>query len=730
MGIKNLLRHLPGGRADDQRKKFSTLTSLSNRKTPVDIDCGSLIYSCVLHNTDAYLDGNLLPAAKEFYRRAIYIMHILKWDAVFVMDGSSPEEKKHEHERRRARHNGMSISSTMTAMCAKVCQQHLIPFVVSPQEADMQVRRQRCQAVVLSSDGDAIAYGAPYVVLVDRFGSETFRTIDMSLPVTIDIQRKYPLYACTKRFGIKIIHWWAAVNGCDVSANKSGIDGVGSGTFLKVAKHLCTSASSDVSAMQMATFLLQYGSAEARSKHTVDAIVEDLEFVSNWYCNGGCYYSEGGNIVSFDGSIRQRAVRSTTEHMRGRLDPKEKAPFTAQQNQQINEVIPHNMFHSSAEDKSNIRGVVLPEGRASVDDCLKAEVKKMLISRGASVMGKDGKELGVDDLRARLKRFLFVEKERPSQTVYFNRTDSNGIFSKIDTGHKQSIERILRNLARSHAHTNSGLVEFFSEVESLHTNGRFIDDFDTIAAESPEIDPNTICEEFIHIGHEKRSKSIRNALKRVVEMNDLLYHAVAWREDRRSFFILSKQQASQRHDQKTRTMTGAGERPLRQEYLVMMEMQVQPTDKEKDGHTLGVFVRVRRSYCALCTAGYGLCYHRGMALWTQYNHWGEGRPTPKPTTISACPWIPGSRGERSCKVTEEATNLMIEKLPDFPEEYDGLEDNTRRKRNMHYGHSARYDVYGGNAEKRAQLSDPAYVSPDRTKLLFQCLRDAQMNVEE
>ena len=64
---------------------------------------------------------------------------------------------------------------------------------------------------------------------------------------------------------------------------------------------------------------------------------------------------------------------------------------------------------------------------------------------------------------------------------------------------------------------------------------------------------------------------------------------------------------------------------------------VESTTMESHGHTLGVVTCVMRLYCAACKAGGGMCYHRWSLLWKQHNHWGEGRPTPRPTTALGYP---------------------------------------------------------------------------------------------
>ncbi len=115
-------------------------------------------------------------------------------------------------------------------------------------------------------------------------------------------------------------------------------------------------------------------------------------------------------------------------------------------------------------------------------------------------------------------------------------------------------------------------------------------------------------------------------------MDNILYHAIAWADNKKSVYIISKQQSSQVRDEKTRHKTAPGEKLKLTEYLVMVQLLVQPTTVESHGHTLGCFTHVMRSYCAACKAGCGMCYHRASLLWMQYLHWGEGRPTPKPAT--------------------------------------------------------------------------------------------------
>ena len=144
-----------------------------------------------------------------------------------------------------------------------------------------------------------------------------------------------------------------------------------------------------------------------------------------------------------------------------------------------------------------------------------------------------------------------------------------------------------------------------------------------------------------------------------MEMDAILYHSNARSEDGKSLYIISKQRASQTRDEKTRNKTGYGEKPKLAEYLVLMQVMIEETTVESHGHTLGIAVRVMRSYCALCCAGLGMCNHKSACLWMQHLHWGEGRPTPKPVTSDYCTWIPGSGAKQNCLSVEPAHIMNI-----------------------------------------------------------------------
>ncbi|KAL7525604.1 hypothetical protein ACHAWF_004185 [Thalassiosira exigua] len=234
------------------------------------------------------------------------------------------------------------------------------------------------------------------------------------------------------------------------------------------------------------------------------------------------------------------------------------------------------------------RGLSLPNGRNSIMECRVDELKAMLVVRGGSVTAKDGRALNRDELRRLVTVYLSMEGENKKHTVYFNQERvGNGIFADIDTSQRRTIPQIVQSLVDCPEFEKSPR-QFFLNITNLLSQKRFTDDYATIALEAPELQETFIHQTFIHVGENPSQKNIRSSLARVMQMNNVLYHANARSDDRKPMYIVSKQVASQNHDQKTRNKTAPGEKPLTSEYLVMMQVMVQATTVESHGHTLGI----------------------------------------------------------------------------------------------------------------------------------------------
>ena len=109
--------------------------------------------------------------------------------------------------------------------------------------------------------------------------------------------------------------------------------------------------------------------------------------------------------------------------------------------------------------------------------------------------------------------------------------------------------------------------------------------------------------------------------------------------------ILCKAQASMIRDEKTRNNTDKdGHLTKKQEYLLIMEMEYQKSDQIENGHNLGIFSKMLRSYCTKFVAGQGNCRRKSEWMWYQYHHWTDERlGIDRPCALDACSWAPGGK---------------------------------------------------------------------------------------
>ena len=80
----------------------------------------------------------------------------------------------------------------------------------------------------------------------------------------------------------------------------------------------------------------------------------------------------------------------------------------------------------------------------------------MIIARGGKYTGRDGKALRQEETQKVVWAYVSMEIENSLSTVYFNRErEKNEIFSKLDTGERQSIPQITGQLVRCGEFENS-----------------------------------------------------------------------------------------------------------------------------------------------------------------------------------------------------------------------------------------------------------------------------------
>ena len=233
-----------------------------------------------------------------------------------------------------------------------------------------------------------------------------------------------------------------------------------------------------------------------------------------------------------------------------------------------------------------------------------------------------------------------------------------------------------------------------------------------------------VTKSYSHIGAKDDQRAINLSRKQVMEMDERVYHAYCKADDEQSIFVLSMQKATMKTDESKRN--NSGDKPDLNNYLIMVQIAINPTSYELHGHDLGECSHLMRSYCVKCKAGCGMCRHRAALLWMQHLHWSDSRPTAieKPPTSDFCSWFPGSKcDKRSASVKEPSAKCFRIKLPSSDEQARSkLEDG--RDRNCQKGVPARFQVHKSKA-KMAKFTSSAYSNQNRFKQLYKALRDAQ-----
>ena len=688
------------------------------------IDGGSILYACAHKNSLSYEAGDYIPAVKSFLGLLLCLRSVHKWYPIIVFDGRPPPEKADEHQRR----TGPSNTSLYIGMCAHVCRRHFFEYVVSPLEADVQIGRRfhdpSSTVVVFTGDSDLITYGHKIVIVVESWFRETYRYFDLRVPVTEETRLQYPLYDYYHKYGVKVFYWWSAVMGCDVSlgGRKTGITHAGSAVFLSSLKTFADSG--DVpNVSTFAEALHCQSSTRVTDAYSVEDICDELRRVSDWFGSAGRFYDKEANVWSIRGDVIESSIRDTYRHMIGELDPKTGAAYSAEDQEKLNNLEPHNLLHDTSTDKAT-QNKSLPPGRNSVKECTNNELKLILISKGASI-SKNGKGFSKTDLEIYAQGHLLVDDENESHTVHFNRSrENNGSFAVIDTSSRKSIPQIINALITANAHEEA-IMDFFRDIQLLLTADKFEHDFNAIAIGSPHMKEDFVLKCYSHIGQKDDQRAIELSRHQVMEMDEVVYHGYCWAEDGDSIYILSKQKASMKHDEAKPDSTR--EKPEFNDYLVMVQIATNATTYELHGHDLGECAHIMRSYCAYCKAGCGMCRHRAALLWMQHLHWSEHRPMAieRPPTSDFCSWIPGSQcSKRAASVNEPAKKCFRISLPSTNDEARKKLE-VGRQRSCQKGVPAEYQLHKSKS-KMAKFKSSTYTSQERFSRLYKALRDAQL----
>jgi len=174
-------------------------------------------------------------------------------------------------------------------------------------------------------------------------------------------------------------------------------------------------------------------------------------------------------------------------------------------------------------------------------------------------------------------------------------------------------------------------------------------------------------------------------------------------------------------DEKNCNNTEDGEAPQKKEYMVLLELDFQPTNMHDTKHSLGIFTTVKRSYCTGCVAGQGSCRHRSEQLWFQYYHWTNERlDINRPPNLDACSWAPGSISLHSsvkCHIYQQQTMKHKKTI-----EAQKAKIKRGAQRNCTEGISGEYQIYINAAKQRHRTGRFTAV---RCNQFFKLLREQQ-----
>ena len=176
------------------------------------------------------------------------------------------------------------------------------------------------------------------------------------------MEEELPVYFYYHRFGLRIIHWWAAIMGCDISEMESGVVGAGRESFIKALRSIGTTPPEDLTSLMFATKVREFATKRCRLSYSVKSIANEMDRVVRWFTTGGTFYDNDANVFSVAGKRLRAADNVSLQHMRGNLNPKTRKQFTKEEKRIIERIQPHNLLHNSAADRDKIVGHSLPSG--------------------------------------------------------------------------------------------------------------------------------------------------------------------------------------------------------------------------------------------------------------------------------------------------------------------------------------------------------------------------------
>lgn len=654
MGGNDLLPHLPGG-----KHYIQDFYKLNFKKKVVPIDAAGLLWQCAAKHAEDYLQGNLLPALIEFAHHLNFFKSICGWNIKLYFDGMpNPnkqfEDKRREEKRQNATDNYGRIKNTpeYLAKATRVAASLEIEYYVAREEADPHVSYDSTvnELIPVSGDSDLLIYGIhSEIVIVNSYEQGWYRIIDLKATTEVG---EYPLYDLYKLHGKVVFQLYAACRGCDFTEKRGGIIGIGFATFMSIASAAEGELNVDSFSQSMWCNDATKDIAQKNGWNSIDEVREYLQRVVDIYSNAHIYDKHSNTILTATGEQINEATDKSKQHIKGSIDTKTQQPHPKKLLDEMSNIESRQLLHQSAANESQIRGAKLDK---TPSQCTVTELRDFIAAHGGNITGNK------PDLVPLAEQYLFLGKESPKVLVDRNPNPNGLMYANIDTGGERSIREILEDLMKSAEKTDEdkSIYNLIKDAYNAYEDGLFEDRYDNIAVNAPELPESLIYSSAAHIGCSTNAKNIGDAFKRCLYNNETAsYHGIAFILNTNKVLILSKAHASMATDEKTRNKTEKYVAPKKKQYLVIIEMIYTPTNIIEHNHSLGVFVKVGRSYCGGCIAGQGHCRHRAERLWHQYHHWTDERHgIGRPPTIDACSWVGGGR-KLACDVRLDIHQLQ------------------------------------------------------------------------
>ena len=652
MTFKNLRKHLPTTKVDYMRY---TRPGYIRR-----IDVAGAIYTCILQDKQKYVEDDYAIAWAHWQRFVQQLKREGLGDAELVFDGKDNTHKAPERMRRdakaaaararidaaKAKDEAPADSDLSSAVrnqpvyirgCIVIAESLGFKCVVQPTEADAYAAGVDCGGrgvLSISGDGDMALWSEVWIGPRSWFTGQAVM-IDFTAFSEADVA-KFPLVGAYLKHGKMAVILAAAFSDSDF-VETGATQGIGWSKYIEAATSV---TDGELTPSTVTKFLkkkfgsVAKGSTVEKNRYWSGVTAAMKSVVGG--VQGAAFYASDGSIKTATTTV---VAASTTAlaHMKGTVNSRTGAAFSAAELGLLAELDPAELTLPSQVAKSQLEAVDELGASPSAE-----EARRFITSVGASTR-VDGKALTNAQAIALALQYREMAAEVPFARV--NRSPSGGLFHKVDvsskTNNKDTIVALLQDPEIKKA-KHMDLPSFLNDVLAAYKRSSFVTG-DDVTRQSPEWSPHLLSYFYAPLASGNQStKAIRDAYKRAAQMDAPLYHAIARSTDGSRAFLSMKLRASMMKDQSS-AASAHGEQKGMKPYMTLVEVLVEETTAEDDGHELGRAWAVGRSYCT-CPAGLGLCEHKGTGLEVQGLYWDEDRPEPRPTLFDRKRW--GKHGRK------------------------------------------------------------------------------------